>query len=48
MKHRELKKQDQCLRRPLEYLHEMKLKMLEDEEGEVMYIANYDKYRDGE
>ena len=47
-KHREFKKQDQCLRRPLEYLHEMKLQMLKDEEGEVMCIANYDKYRDGE
>ena len=48
MKHREFKKQDQYLRHPLEPLHEMELEMLEDEEGEVMCIANYDKYRDGE
>ena len=47
-KHREFKKQDQCLGHPLEFLHEMELEILEDEEGEVMCIANYDKYRDGE
>ena len=47
-KHREFKKQDQCLGHPLESLHEMELEMLEDEEAEVMCIANYDKYRDGE
>ena len=46
-KHREFKKQDQCFGHPLESLHEMELEMLEDEE-EVMCIANYDKYRDGE
>ena len=48
MKYREFKKQDQCLGHPLESLHEMELEMLEDEEEEVMCIANYDKYRDGE
>ena len=48
MKHREFKKQHQCLRHPLESLREMELKMLEDEEEEVMCIATYDKYRDGE
>ena len=47
-KHREFKKQDQCLAHPLESLHEMELEMLEDQEEEVMCIANYDKYRDGE
>ena len=47
-KYREFKKQDQCLGRPLESLHEMELEMLEDEVSEVMCIANYDKYRDGE
>ena len=47
-KHREFKKQDQCLGHPLESLHEMELEMLEDEEVEVMCIANYDMYRDGE
>ena len=47
-KHREFKKQDQCLGHPLESLHEMELEILEDEEEEVMWIANYDKYRDGE
>ena len=44
-KHREFKKQDQYLGHPLESLHEMEL---EDDEAEVMCIANYDKYRDGE
>ena len=48
MKHREFMKQDQCLGHPLESLHEMELEMLKDEEAEVMCIANYDKYRDGE
>ena len=48
MKHREFKKQDQCLGYPLDSIHELELEMLEDEEEEVMYIANYDKYRDGE
>ena len=47
-KHREFKKQDQCLGHPLESLLEMELEMLEDEEEEVMCITNYDKYRDGE
>ena len=47
-KHREFKKQDQCLAHLLESLHEMELEMLEDEEEEVMCIANNDKYRDGE
>ena len=47
-KHREFKKQDQYLGHPLESLHEMELEMLEDDEAEVMCIANYDKYRDGE
>ena len=47
-KYREFKKKDQCLVHPLESLHEMELEMLEDEEEEVMWIANYDKYRDGE
>ena len=47
-KHREFKQQDQCLGHPLESLHEMELEILEDEEEEVMCIANYDKYRDGE
>ena len=47
-KYREFKKQNQCLSHPLESLHEMELEMLEDEEEEVMCIANYDKYRDGE
>ena len=47
-KHREFKKQDQYLGHSLESLHEMELEMLEDKEAEVMYIANYDKYRDGE
>ena len=47
-KYREFKKQDQYLSHPLESLHEMELEMLEDKEAEVMCIANYDKYRDGE
>ena len=47
-KHREFKKQDQYLGHPLISLQEMELKMLQDEEAEVMCIANYDKYRDGE
>ena len=47
-KYREFKKQDQYLGHLLESLHEMELEMLEDEEVEVMCIANYDKYRDGE
>ena len=47
-KHREFKKQDQCLGHPLEFLRKMELEILEDEEGEVMCIANYDKYRDGD
>ena len=47
-KHREFKKQDQCLGHSLESLHEMELEMLEDEEEEVMCIVNYDMYRDGE
>ena len=44
----DFKKQDRCLAHPLESLHEMELEMLEDKEAEVMCIANYDKYRDGE
>ena len=48
MKYREFKKQDQCLGHPLESLHEIVLEMLEDVVEEVMYIANYYKYRDGE
>ena len=48
MKHREFKKQDQCLGHSLESLHEMELEMLADEEEEIMCIANYNKYRDGE
>ena len=48
MKHREFKKQDQYLGHSLESLHEMDLEILEDEEEEVMCIANYDNYRDGE
>ena len=47
-KYREFKKQDQCLGHPLESLHEVELEMLEEEEEEVMCIANYDKYRDDE
>ena len=47
-KHREFKKQDQYLDHSLESFYEMELEMLQDEEGEVMCIANYDKYRDGE
>ena len=47
-KHREFKKQDQYLGHHLESLHEMELKMLKDEEAEVMSITNYDKYIDGE
>ena len=47
-KHREFKKQDQCLAHPLESLHEMELEILKDEEEDVMCIANYDKYGDGE
>ena len=47
-KHKEFKKQYQCLGHPFESLHEIELEMLKDEEGEVMCIANYDKYRDGE
>ena len=46
-KQREFKKEDQYLGYPLESLHEMDLEILEDEEGEVMCIANYDQYRDG-
>ena len=48
MKHREFKKQDHCLGHPLKSLHEMELEMLQNEEEEVMCIANYDKCRDGE
>ena len=48
MKHNEFKKQDQCLGHPLKSLHEMELEMLEDEDEEVMCIANYYRYRDGE
>ena len=48
MKHREFKKQDQCLGHLLESFHEMELEILKDEEEDVMCIANYDKYRDGE
>ena len=47
-KHREFKKQDQFLGHSLESLREMELEMLKDEKEEVMCIANYDKYRDGE
>ena len=47
MKHREFKKQDQCMGRPLKSLHEIELEMLKDEQGEVMCITTYDKYRDG-
>ena len=47
-KYREFEKKDQCLVHPLESLNEMELEMLEDDEAEVMCIANYDKYRDGE
>ena len=47
-KHREFKKQDQYLYHSLESFYEMELKMLKDEEGKVMCIANYEKYRDGE
>ena len=47
-KHREFKKQYQCLGHPFKSLNEMELEILEDEEVEVMCIANYDKYRDGE
>ena len=47
-KYREFKKQDQYLGHPLESLHEMELEMLEDKDAEVMCIANYDMYRDGE
>ena len=47
-KHREFKKQDQCLGHLLESLHEMVLEMLDDEEEEDMCIANYYNYRDGE
>ena len=47
-KHREFKKQDQCLGHSLESFHEMELEMFKDEEEEVMCISNYDKYRDGE
>ena len=47
-KHREFKKQDQYLGHPFESLDEMELEMLEDKVAEVMCIANYDKYRDGE
>ena len=48
MKYREFKKQDQYLGHPLESLLQMELEMLEDEEAEVMWIANNDKYIDGE
>ena len=47
-KYREFKKQDQCLGHPLESLHEVELDILENEEEEVMCIANYDMYRDDE
>ena len=47
-KHREFKKQNQCLGHPLQSLHEMELEILEDEEEEVMCITNNDKYRDAE
>ena len=47
-KYREFKKQGQQLGHALESLLEMELEMLEDDEAEVMCIANYDKYRDGE
>ena len=47
-KHREFKKQDQCLGHSLECLHEIELEMVEDEEEEVMCIARYNKYRDDE
>ena len=47
-KDKEFKKQDQYLGHPLESLHEMELEMLENDEAEVMCIANYYKHRDGE
>ena len=47
-KDREFKKQGQYLGLSLESLLQMELEMLEDEEAEVMCIANNDKYRDGE
>ena len=47
-KYREFKKKDQCLVHPLESLNEMELEMLGDQGEQVMCIANYDKYRDGE
>ena len=46
-KDREFKKQDQYLGHPLESLLKMELEILEDEDAEVMCIANYNKYRDG-
>ena len=46
-KDREFKKQDQYLGHPLESLLKMKHEILEDEDAEVMCIANYNKYRDG-
>ena len=46
-KDREFKKQDQYLGHPLESLLKMELEILEDEDTEVMCIANYNKYRDG-
>ena len=48
MKDREFKKQGQYLGHPLESLLQMELEILDDEEAEVMCIANNDKYRDGE
>ena len=47
-KYREFQKQDQYLGHPLESLHEMEFEMLEGKEAEVMCIAKFDKYRDGE
>ena len=47
-KHREFKKQDQYLDYSLESFYEMELEMLQDEEGKVVCIVNYEKYRDGE
>ena len=46
-KYREFKKQDQYHGHPLESLLKMELEILEDEDAEVMFIANYNKYRDG-
>ena len=47
MKDREFKKYDQYLGHPIESLLKMELEILEDEDAEVMCIANYNKYRDG-